>query len=112
MGGERGLRQFVEKGDVKISPERQDEFSPLLVAGFVGSIVVAVALLVNQGEDAAEVQVLPCRLPLLLDAADRCAQQCCCRALAARLTRPCASCLRALPADVCRGCQQDACSCS
>ena len=58
-GGERGLQQYVEKGDLQISTERQGQFSPLLVAGFVASVVTVVALLVNQGEDAAEAQVRP-----------------------------------------------------
>ena len=55
-GGEQGLRQFVETGDIKLTPEKQSQFSPLLVAGFVASIVTVVAILLNQGETAAEAQ--------------------------------------------------------
>ena len=55
--GERGLQQYIEKGDLTISPERQGQFSPLLVAGFVGTVVTLVAVLANQAETGAEAAV-------------------------------------------------------
>lgn len=55
-GGERGLRSFLETGEVPFTPDgvRRKQFSPLIVAGVLGGAAVAGGILVTDVSDLGE----------------------------------------------------------